>query len=158
MKIGIIVYSQTGNTFSVAQKISQRLERAGHSAEVQRVRVRGDETPSRAGNIVLSSAPKVDGYDALILGAPVQAFSLVPVMTTYLGQLPSLEGTPVACFVTKQLPFNWTGGNRAVGRMKRLCESKGADVRATEIVIWYQSRRAESIRRCVDRLGSLFAI
>ncbi len=34
MKIGIVVYSQTGNTMSAAQKILGRLAGKGHSAEI----------------------------------------------------------------------------------------------------------------------------
>jgi len=39
MKIGIIVYSQTGNTLSVAEKLKEKLAVAGHSAEIEQVMV-----------------------------------------------------------------------------------------------------------------------
>jgi hypothetical protein len=51
-------------------------------------------------------------------------------------QLPSLNGKKVACFVTKGLPFNWTGGNGAVSTMKKSCESRGGTVVGTGIIVW----------------------
>jgi len=39
MNIGIIVYSQTGNTLSVAKKLEEKLSLAGHSATLEQVKV-----------------------------------------------------------------------------------------------------------------------
>ena len=36
MKIGIIVYSKTGNTYSVAEKLESSLAKAGHTVEIKR--------------------------------------------------------------------------------------------------------------------------
>jgi len=41
MNIGIIVYSQTGNTLSVAKKLEERLSAAGHSVNLEQVTVAG---------------------------------------------------------------------------------------------------------------------
>ncbi|MEW5785862.1 MAG: NAD(P)H-dependent oxidoreductase [Bacillota bacterium] len=154
MKIGIIVYSQTGNTYSVALQLKEKLAAAGHAAEIERVTATGNVSPGSK-NFQLDTRPAVDSYDALVFAAPVQGFFLSPAMATYLEQLPSLRDKTVACFVTKGLPFYWTGGNQAVGRMKKICESKGAVVCGTEIVNW-NSRRDLIIKECVGRLNSLF--
>ncbi|MBN1935296.1 MAG: flavodoxin family protein, partial [Anaerolineae bacterium] len=106
MKIGIIVYSQTGNTYSVAQKLETRLAAAGHSVTLERITIIGEASPGTP--VQFQTRPDVGPYDALVFGAPVQAFSLVTVMRSYLGQIASLQGKQVACFVTKQLPFYWT--------------------------------------------------
>ncbi|MDF2592532.1 MAG: hypothetical protein K0S75_1998, partial [Clostridia bacterium] len=37
MKIGIIVYSHTGNTFSVAQRLEEKLTAEGHSVKIEKV-------------------------------------------------------------------------------------------------------------------------
>ncbi|MDO9536475.1 MAG: flavodoxin [Bacillota bacterium] len=156
MNIGIIVYSQTGNTFAVAQKLKEKLDSAGHSANIDRVTITGEATPGNK-NFQLITLPAVDQYDALIFGSPVQAFSLHPAMIAYPNQLSSLQGKKIACFVTKQLPFYWTGGNRAIAQMKKICESKGAAVCGTEIVVWSKSQRDHNISRCIESLSSQIA-
>lgn len=153
MRVGIIVYSQTGNTHSVARKLQEKLAADGHAANIEQVTITGDASP---GKFQLTALPAVEQYDALVLGAPVQAFALTPVMTAYLKQLSSLGDKKVACFVTKQLPFYWTGGRQAVAKMKKICQSKGAVVSRTEIVIWFKSTREQSINQCVENLSKLF--
>ncbi|HLV10788.1 MAG TPA: flavodoxin family protein [Halanaerobiales bacterium] len=153
MKIGIIVYSQTGNTYSVAQNLKEKLKTAGHVAEIERVTSTGEATPGSK-NFQFDALPVVDPYDLLVFGAPTHAFSLAPVMTAYLDQLSSLKGKKIACFVTKQLPFHWTGGKQAISRMKKICEAKGGTVYGMEIVIWSKSKHIENMRRCITNLGN----
>lgn len=155
MNIGIIVYSQTGNTRSVAQKLQEKLQAGGHTAAVEQVTATGETAPGSK-NFQLTAIPETGHYDALVFGAPVQAFSLNPVMGAYLKQLPPLDGKKVACYVTKQLPFRWTGGNRSVTAMKNICTSKGAIVCGTGIVIWSKSRREQNAMDCVESLSRLF--
>lgn len=154
MNIGIIVHSQTGNTHSVGRKLQEKLEQQGHSVTVELLDTANDEVGGSGGEPDLGGLFDIDRYDALVFGSPVQAFSLAPVMTVYLSQLPSLDNMDIACFVTKQLPFYWTGGNRAIAAMKRICEEKGGRVVGTEVVFW--SRREKSIRDCVENLSLLF--
>ena len=45
MKIGIIVHSQTEHTYSVAQKIKEKLISEGNEADVERVITEGDVPP-----------------------------------------------------------------------------------------------------------------
>jgi NAD(P)H dehydrogenase (quinone) len=153
MKIGVIVYSKTGNTYDVAEKLKEKLDSDGHSANIERVTASGETNPGSK-NFQLTTLPAVDQYDALVFGASVNAFSLASVMTAYLNQLSSLQDKKTACFVTKQLPFYWTGGNRSISQMKEICESKGAEVCGTEIVIWSKSKRDQNISRCIESLSS----
>jgi flavodoxin len=155
MNIGIVVFSQTGNTHSVALQLQEKLVEAGHAATVERVEISG-ELGSGAASFQLTTKPEVGAYDALVFGAPVMAFSLSPAMKSYLEQIPSLEGKQVACFVTKQLPFHWTGGNRAIRQMRRICESKGGTVCGSGVVIWSSARREEMIADVVEKLGTDF--
>ncbi len=108
MNIGIIVYSQTGNTYSVAQKLKEELLASGHSANVERIETIG-EVKQGEKNIQFKSLPEIGAYDALVFASMVQAFSLSLVMKSYLMQIESLKGKKIACFVTKGLLFNWTG-------------------------------------------------
>lgn len=142
MKIGIIVHSQTGHTYSVAQRLEKKLSADGHLVDIQQLRlVGGQQVPGKDSKI--ENPPDLSGYDKVIFGAPVQAFSLSKVMEAYLTQVSSLSGKTVACFVTKGLPFGWTGGNRAIGQMKEICESKWAIVSGTGIVVWNKNREKQ---------------
>ena len=152
MNIGIIVYSQTGNTYAVAEIIKNELEAAGHVTNIERVTITGDPQ----GSFQLVNIPDAASYDALIFGSPVHAFSLARAMAEYLKQLPALQNKKTACFVTKHLPFGWTGGNRAITAMENICSEKGAKACESQIVIWAKSKREQSIRRCVKNISSLF--
>ncbi len=153
MNIGMIIYSHTGNTHAVAQKLQEKLTAAGHSVSIEQVTITGKAEP---GKFQFTTQPSVDPYDAVIFGSPVQAFSLNPVMEGYLKQLPSLNGKKVAFLITKQLPFYWTGGNRATSTMSKICQGKGAEVLGSGIAIWAKSRRESTTRDCVEKLSKLF--
>lgn len=152
MKIGIIVHSQTGHTFSVAQKLQEKLAAAGHSVNIERI-TPVDSKQMDPKKIQIEKLPDLSPYDALVLAAPVQAFSVSPVMKAYLGQLPSLSNKKVACFVTKALPFNWTGGNKAISIMKKGCESRGGKVIETGIIKWSGGDREKRIADVVEKLS-----
>jgi len=155
MKIGIIVYSHTGNTQSVAAKLQEKLAAAGHSVEMQRVVPAEGVKPGQR-NPPLETRPAVDAYEAVIFGSPVQAFSLAQVMDAYLSQLESLAGKKVALLVTEAFPYPWMGGNRAVSRMKKLAASKGAEVLGSGVVNWSRRDREQRISQVVDSLSALF--
>lgn len=156
MKIGIIVYSQTGNTWSVAQKLETKLAAAGHSATLERITIVGEASPGTP--VQFQTLPDVGPYEAIAFGAPVQAFSLATAMKGYLQQIASLQGKQVACFVTKQLPFYWTGGNQALGTMRRICQSKGATVREMGIALWGSKQREQEIANLVNKLSAAFEL
>lgn len=155
MNIGIIVYSQTGNTLSVAKKLEERLSAAGHSANLEQVKLT-QERKSGDRSFQLEVLPNVEPFEALIFGAAVEAFSLSPVMTRYLKQVGSLQGKKVACLVTQFFPYPWMGGNRAIRQMRKLCEAKGATVLGSGVVNWAKSRREKTTTRASERLSGLF--
>lgn len=154
MKIGIIVHSYTGNTYEVAEKIQKKLLEDGKNVEIQRVRMVGGDKP-KGKDIELENPPEVDKYDALIFGSPVHAFSLSLAMRTYLEQIPSLQDKKIALFVTKNLRFNWTGGNQAINKMKKICQSKGGIIMGTEIIVW-NKQRDKKIAEVVQKFSELF--
>jgi len=155
MNIGIIVYSWSGNTLSVAEKLKERLAAAGHSANLEQVAVAG-ERKQGAREFQLETLPDVGPYDAIVFGSAVEAFSLSPVLKAYLKRVGSLEGKMIACLVTEAFPYPWMGGNRAIGQMRRLCQAKGATVVGSAVVNWAKSRREKTIARAIDRLAGLF--
>ena len=155
MKIGIVVHSQTGNTYSVAERLKAKLTAAGHSANIERVAPVGHAHPGIK-NLQLEKRPEVGAYDALVFGAPVWAFSLSPVLATYLAQLSSLRDKKIACFVTMGFPFAWMGGNRAIAQLKEICECKGGTVCGTGVVNRMSTHREKNITNMVEKLSGLF--
>ncbi len=154
MKIGIIVHSLTGNTYSVAVKLKEKLTAAGHSVNIERI-TPDDDKQTDPKKIHIVKLPDLIQYDSLVLAAPVQAFSASPAIKAYLPQLPALNGKKVACFVTKGLPFDFTGGNQAISLMKSAVESKGGTVVGTGIIHWGGNKDKE-IKDLVERLSRLF--
>lgn len=140
MKVGIIVHSHTGNTLSVAEKIREELIKSGHTVNLEQVKA-VDENPNSSKPVELEVIPDTTGYDALIFGAPVRAFSLSPVMKKYLSQVNSLEGKKVCCFVTQGFPKPWMGGNHSVKQMVKLCSAKNCKPSKTGIVNWPEKSR-----------------
>ncbi len=154
MKIGIIVHSQTNNTYFVAQKLQEKLVEAGNQVEIKRVDMVGGNKP-QGKDIEIENPPEVTEYDALIFGAPVHAFSLAPAMRAYMGHMAPLQDKKAALFVTKGLRFDWTGGTRAIGQMKKICRSKGGIIMGTGIVIW-NKQRDKKITELVEEFSKLF--
>jgi flavodoxin len=155
MKIGIIVFSFTGHTYSVAEKIKQGLLSKGCSVNLERVEIEGDKYPSN-GVFEFKTVPTVDKYDFLIFGSPVEGFMLSKVMEKYLNQITSLEKKKIACFVTQTFPYPWLGGNSAIKQMKRICEKKGAIIVETGIVNWSNKKRNEMIENVANNFVNYF--
>jgi len=155
MKIGIIVFSQTGNTRKVAEKLKARLSAGGHEAVIEEVIPQGEVTPGMK-NVSFDSAPEVSGYEGVVFASPVQAFSLAAAMGVYLKQIASLEGKKIACFVTKQLAGKWTGGNHAIRQISNLCKARGATPAASDVIIWSSKKRDQMIEETIDTISAAF--
>ena len=151
MKIGIVVYSQTGNTLSVAQKLYDRNTTCGNQVSMLKVTA-FNEQEGELSKIRLKDIPAVENFDALIFCSPVHGFSLAPVMMAYLLQLPTLSDKKVACFVTQGLPKAWMGGNRSLKQMLDICSKKGAKIVNQGIVNWPKPEmRAEMIQGLIEQ-------
>ena len=155
MNIGIVVYSWSGNTRSVAEKLKGRLASAGHTVNLEQVTVVG-ERKQGAREFELATKPDVGPYDAVVFGAAVEAFSLSPVLTAYLKEVGPLKGKKVSCLVTQQFPYPWMGGNRAIRQMKKLCKAKGGTIAGSAVVNWAKSRRERTTVAALERLSGLF--
>jgi hypothetical protein len=73
-----------------------------------------------------------------------------------LSHLPELAGKKVACFTTKQIPFNGFGGRRTISIMKKHLEAAGAIVGETGIIFWPSKKRDAMIDDVVARLTAYF--
>lgn len=155
MKIGIIVYSKTGNTMLVAERIRAALAEAGEQVEIERFQA---ETENASSNtpIRLTALPDPNKYDAVILGAPVQAFSLDPAMSMYLKSIGGIKEMSVLCFITQHFKKPWLGGNRAMKQMIAQLKESGVTASALGVVNWTNEKREEQIdmisKKCVEMM------
>ena len=154
MKIGIVVYSQTGNTLSVAEKLKVKLESAGRQTVIERITLASD--PKDIQNIRFNPLPDLAGYDALVFAAPVQAFGLCAVMKAYLPQMPALNGRKAACFTVKHWTSAWTGANSALKQLSAAVENKGGTVLGTGFVGFKSKQLGRDVKELVDKLAGLF--
>ena len=149
MNIGIILYSQTGNTLSVAKQMMNVLEKKGHKVSIERVEIQGELKHPEP--VKFSFVPDSSAYDALILASPVHGFSLSTPMRQYLEEHSKLRGKRIACFVTMAFPFAFMGGNRTIGQMRDICKGKGGKVIRTGVVNWMGEERRKGIMKIVVR-------
>lgn len=155
MKIGIIIFSNTGNTLSLAERIGDTLKKGRHTVRIEQITTDGD--PQKMGNdIKFNNIPKTDPFDAIIFGSPVWAFSLCPVMKEYLSKMDPLKGKKIALFTTKMIPFHWMGGNNAISQMKKLVGSRGGRVIGSGIVAWNKKGPAKNVDDVIDNISGLF--
>lgn len=151
MDIGIIVYSQSGHTLSVATRLRERLSALGHNVALERVETAGPEGQDAA-SVVLKTSPDVGRYDAVVFGCPVRGGVPAPPMRGYLERLSTLSGKKVACLVTGFFRAAW-GRNQTVETISEICESKGATICGRASVGWFNPRRGRDIARAVEELA-----
>lgn len=150
MNIGIIVYSKTGNTLLVAERTADALMQAGNQVKLHRFTAEMESAQSNK-LVRLSHSPDPNGYDALIIGAPVQAFSLDPAMTMYLQQFAFTKKTPTYCFITQHFKKQWMGGNHAMKQLTSHLRAKGIAADSLGIVNWSGERREKQIDNIVEQ-------
>lgn len=151
MKIGIIVYSKTGNTFNIARKIEAQLNSENIETKIIRLKAEGSLVP-RSNDITIINPPALDEFDAVIFGAPVWAFTASPVVPAYLKQPLALKGKKVLTFVTMGFPIRFLGGNKALIRINSLLVKQNALVQKGEIFTRktiLNDMKTESIVKCI---------
>lgn len=154
MKIGIIVYSKTGNTLSVADRLKEKLLQNHQDATLEQITVSGN--PEQGMNhFTLEHIPNPNNYDFLILGAPVNAFALCPAMIFYLNQFVTLSNKKVVCFVTEQFPSPWLGGKQAINKFQKLVTEKQGTVVATGIVNWGSKKKEQQIEDFINKIVTI---
>lgn len=155
MNIGIFVNSKTGNTLSVAEKLRDRLSAMGHKVALEKV-VATNDGERVIEKIEVANPPSTQGYDMLVLAAPVNGARLALGMQAYLQSLPSLEGKLLAGFVTEAFPFPWMGGNQAIRDMEKLVQAKGGTLSATGVVNWmFAGKRNALIAETIEKIAAI---
>lgn len=148
MKIGLLVYSYTGNTLSVAQQIQTGLEKSGHTVTLERLGADNEDPSATVFNLTRVPDPKQ--YEALILATPVRGFRIAPIMQATLERMAAFENRKVACVVTHFFPYPFLGGTQVIQAMHRLIEAKGGQVVADAIIDWKSSKRERRIAETVE--------
>lgn len=156
MKIGIVIYSQTGNTRSVAEILEGALRTAGHDVEI--VNIEAVVTKKEPQHPTILEAPKLEAYDFIIVGSPVHGFNLAVPTRVYLNQVSPLDEKKFICFATQSLPFKWLGGERATKTMKQILTSKGGHFIGHSVINWNKSDRDERIDKMIAHIVRLIEI
>ncbi len=122
MKIGIIVYSYTNNTLTIANQLKTALLDKGYDVSVESIKAM-NEDPNNT-HIVLTHSPKLKEYDKVIFASCVRGFNCAPILKEYINQLDTLKDIKCAGFVSQYFPWDALGGNQALNVMRTLVESK----------------------------------
>lgn len=154
MNVGIIVCSKTGNTLSVAEQIGEELRKNDNKVTIERFTMEIEN--QRKASARLSAAPDPNEYEAVIFGAPVQAFSLDPGMSLYIQQTVFTKQMPVLCFITQHFKKPWLGGNQAMKKLRMLLRQKDISAQPIGIINWSHEKRNEQIafiaQNCAEAL------
>lgn len=153
MNIGVIVYSLSNHTLTVAESLKEKLSADRHSVTLERVETVGPAKPQFE-NAELKSKPVLDAYDAVVFACPVRGGTIPPPMKRYMEQISSLQEKQVACLVTHFFKREW-GANQVLAAMQTLCESKGATVCGVGDVRWFSLHRKQQIAQVVGELSGL---
>lgn len=122
MTIGIIVYSYTNNTLTIAQQLKEALTNKGYQADIESIKA-FNEDPNNT-NIVLSNIPRLKQYKKLIFATCVRGFDCAPIFKAYMNTIDSLKDQKCAGFVSQYFPWDALGGTQSLKRMKELVENK----------------------------------
>lgn len=150
MKIKLIVYSKTNNTFSVALALQNQLLALNHTAVIDRITVANENEPDPS-KMKLTNIPTIDDSDVFIFGSPVQAFSLAQPMRLYLKTIEALNQANVLLFVTKGLSTKRLGGYRSIKKMTKACQEKNGLVKDNFIVCWGKKDRDDQIETLITQ-------
>ena len=85
MKIGIIVYSYTNNTLTIANQLKTALLDKGYDVGVESIKAM-NEDPNNT-HIVLTQSPNLTQYDKVIFASCVRGFNCAPIFKTYLNNI-----------------------------------------------------------------------
>jgi flavorubredoxin len=127
MKIGVFVHSKTGNTARLALAVTHALREKGHDVAVELLRPVGKVNPGSP-HVEFRNLPDATGYEAVLVGGPIWAFSASPVVTSAIKQIPGLKGKKALYFLTSFLPGPVSGCKRAQARVSGLLQEAGSVV------------------------------
>ncbi|MFA5007020.1 MAG: hypothetical protein WC509_06110 [Candidatus Izemoplasmatales bacterium] len=150
MKIGIIFYSETGNTLGVCERARDIL--AGDGLDVAFIRLKADVVGNARS---LRGLPPAQDYDLVILGTPVHGFSLPIPVQQYLARAQFKEGVRLGVLATQFFKADWLGGTRTVNQAVAALSRFHPDVFGTAIVHVRSRRRDEQVNAAMRALTKI---
>ena len=158
MKVGIIVFSQSGHTATFARTIADHLRKAGIEYDIELLRLHGVPKPW-TNKIDFRRIPELGEYDVVLIGAPVYLSHASKVICKYLNSIKPLKGKKALPFVTHALPAKYFGANRALHKMAAELEELGAEVLEGESQHYFlfktnKNKMNEAAERIVERIKS----
>jgi flavodoxin len=141
MNICIIVYSKTGHTLSLANKLKDKLDSLEHNTTLARL---GD------------SEPDISKYNGLVIATPVHGGSPAKAVKGYLEKLPSLKNKKMVCLATSLFPAA-LGRNQTLKYLKKKCEGKGAEVCDVGGISSLSFGKKKKTEELVERLSKCFS-
>lgn len=150
MKIGIIVYSETGNTLALCERARDIL--SGDGLDVTLVRLEADILGDARS---LRGLPPAEHYDLVILGTPVHGFSLPVPVQQYLARAKFREGVRYGVLVTQFFKADWLGGTRTVSQAVAALARFHPVVYGTAIVHVRSRRKDEQVNAAMRALTKI---
>jgi len=150
MNIGIVVYSETGNTLALCERARDLFAADGHDVTLARI------TADVSGGVrTLRDAPDASACDLVLLGTPVQAFSLPLPVRQYLLDATFREGVRFGILVTQFFKADWLGGTRTVKQAAALVARCHPLFYGSAIVHVRSRRRNDQINAAMRTLTNL---
>jgi len=152
VKVCIVVYSCTGNTLSVARRLSQslRVQRIPNETFLVPLCKANPEARLRLDYTSLSQIPP---SEILIFASCVQYFHLPPLMKKYIKTLSSLKKRQVHCVITQGYKASYLGARQALRTFKKLIKKKEASFCGAHIIHWSSLDRENQINDVLSTLG-----
>jgi flavodoxin len=154
MKIGVFVFSQSGNTAKLGLAVTHVLREKGHEVSVELLRPVG-KVSLRSRNVRFRTMPEPEEFDVLLFGGPNWAFGSCPVIVSLLRQLETLKGKKTLFFMTSGLPDSLSGAKRAIAKVNGLCEGLGASVLPGASLAWGLYCGKKRLDAAAEKISSL---
>jgi len=153
MKIGMIVYSFTGKTKLVAERVAEILLTDGYEVDLNYLEPK-EPLNLKAKEVEINEIPDPMRFDALVLGTPVQGGRMSAPMRFFLEQRTLLDGLDIVFIATHFFRREW-GAVQTLQDLRKMCESKGGNVLGSIDIKWWSVFRQREIVSAIEHLRSL---
>lgn len=144
MKLGIIVYSESGHTLSVVNKIEESLIQ--NHVEVKKMIL---NFTVEKGTRMLVQPPKLESCEAYIIASPIQGFQLAKPMSDYLVQNPLPKDAKIGILLTEYFKVMFLGGNYSLKQAKATIDVSSHKLVVEKVIHWSSKKREEQIKEAV---------
>ena len=145
MKTAIVVYSETGHTLSVAERLLEAYKAKKEAVTLFRI----ESNESRS---LVFHSPTLEGYDHVVIATPVQGFMPAAPMSQFLEQVGTLKGKTVDILLTQYFRWACLGGNNSLKKLAFLIMAKAGTVSKKAIVHWSSKKRDQQADQVIATL------